>query len=325
MQKIISIRTVALLALVLLTTQAQAQQLPAIGLKGGPDLATFTGGALGQQVTWKPGYTAGLLMTYPLSARSGLQVEALYTQKGVQQEGYQHVYRDPAFFSISNTYFATLSYFDLPVLYTLGPGSTGQGVFVEAGPQLSISVSRREFVRPTGKAVGGEHEETLATDLGSLAPVSAGYVAGLGYQWANGLGAELRYSGDFTQVYRTGCGAGYLATSSNSQPHNGVLHLQVRYLFGKKQRPAPEYEVSQPTRYERPLPPPLPPHLDSLARTPQVRRLVQLFSLLVWLNGQVRINSGPVCRPAPGLPPSRPLPGPRPQMRRLPNSGPVLK
>lgn len=315
----------ALLALALLTTQAQAQQLAAIGLKAGPDLATFTGGALGRQAGWKPGYTAGLLLTYPLSARSGLQVEALYTQKGVQKEGYQHVYRDPAFHSLRNTYRATLGYFDMPVLYTLGPGSTGQGLFVEVGPQLSIAVSRREFVRPTSETADGEHEETLATDLSLLAPASVGYVAGLGYQWPNGLGAELRYSGDFTRAYRAGYGAGCLAAGGDNQFHNGVLQVQVRYLFGKKQRPTPEHEASQSGSYSRALPPPPPPYIDSLAHTPQVRRLVQLFSILSLLNLPRQVESRPVYRPAPGLPPGRSLPGPRPQMRRLPNSGPVLK
>jgi hypothetical protein len=183
-------------------------------------------------VGWQPGVAAGALLAYPLSGISGLQLEALYSQKGVHQSNYRHVYQDPTFSSLDNTYRASLAYLDVPVLYTFGPGSNGRGFFAAVGPQFSLALSKREFVRPQGEAVGGAHEEMLNSNRHALQPLAVGYVAGVGYQLANGLGAEVRYSSDFTDVFRQGYGASMLSSTAGNNVHNGVLQLQVRFLFG---------------------------------------------------------------------------------------------
>ncbi|UOQ74916.1 porin family protein [Hymenobacter cellulosilyticus] len=298
-------RLLSLAFLLSLTNQAQAQNGPRLGLKAGLNLATYTGGStLARQAGWQPGIAAGALLTYPLSNKSGLQMEALYSQKGMRQSRYNHLYRDPAFYSADNIYRVSLAYLDMPVLYTYGPGSSGSGFFVAAGPQLSLALSKREFVRPRGEAVGGPHEEMISADR-RLAPVAAGYVAGLGYQLTNGLGAEVRYTGDFTRVFSPSSKAGSV--------YNGVLQLQLRFLLGAKNCPGTPAEPRP--RPVSPAPQPYPAtrstaYLDSLSRDPKVRRVVEVLSILSWLD--FHVGSRPVYRSGPGVPPpTRRQPAPR--------------
>ncbi|RYU77874.1 porin family protein [Hymenobacter persicinus] len=304
-----------------LAGQAHAQQSLRGGVKTGLNLATYTGGTIGRQTGWQPGWATGLVLAYPLSVGSGLQLEALYSQKGASGANYRHVYQNSAVAAATSTYRASLTYLDVPVLYTFGPGSNGRGLFAEVGPQLSVALGKREAVRPTGEGARRGHEETLSTDLRALTPVAAGYVAGLGYQLDNGLGAELRYSGDFTRAYRPGYGAGSLAPLARNNFHNGVVQLQVRFLFGAKSRPASpasEPQASQPRRYP-PVPPrePSPAYLDSLYRDPKVRRVIDVITILSLLNYQTRPRPvyGAGC-PAPGRRPSVPMPAPRPRTER---------
>jgi hypothetical protein len=111
------------------------------------------------------------------------------------------------------------------------------------GPQVSFANSKREYVHPTSEDPGGPSEETLDTNYSSLAPVTAGYVVGAGYRWATGKAAglrvELRYSGDFTQVYRAGYGAGSLCPGGSNQFRNSVIQVQVSGLFSRDEPVAP--------------------------------------------------------------------------------------
>jgi hypothetical protein len=297
----------------------QAQNNLRAGIKAGLNLASYTGGGVvARQTGWRPGYATGAFLAYPLSAGSGLQLELLYSQKGAYQTNYRHTFRDPAFQSANNTYHAALAYLDVPVLYTFGPGSSGQGLFAEVGPQLSLALGAREYVRPQGEATSRAHEETLNGDPRSLVPVGAGYVAGVGYQLANGLGAELRYSGDFTNVYRAGYESASPYSGSGSNFNNGVLQLQFRFLLGQKcssSRAVAESSARPRPRYQEPgpvMPPPRPAYVDSLYQDPKVRRLLLLFSILSTI--EAHHGPRPVFVPRQGLPPRvRNTPAPRPR------------
>lgn len=276
---------------------AVAQQRPPdllIGLKFGLNLSTFVGeSCVGAPFRWNAGLAAGGLVARPLSAHSAVQVEVLVSQKGIRQTRYAHVYQDPTFISTANTYQAVLQYLDLPLLYTIGPGSAGRaGLFVAAGPQLSLALTRREFVHPTDDGPGGPHEETLATDYRALVPVGAGYVVGAGYRWATGPAAgaclELRYSGDITRVYQADYGAGTLCPGGSNQFGNGVVQVQMSWLFGKRAKPdglplpaptpppaepVPPVWPPRPIIIPMPLPRPLPPPPREDPRTRPSRRM----------------------------------------------------
>ncbi|MGI4874896.1 MAG: porin family protein [Janthinobacterium lividum] len=255
------------------------------GLKFGLSASHFAGQTCyGSSTGWDPGALVGLLVFRPLSAYSAVQAEVLFSQKGAHQNHYNYVYHDPTITSTANTYHAALGYIDVPVLAAVGPGAgtRRQGPFAVAGPQLSIALSNREFVRPTADELDDSHEETISTTMRSLAPISLGYVVGVGYRWAKFQDAcvalELRYSADFTQVYRSGYGAGSLCPNPSSQLTNGVLQLQASVLFGKPKHssaaavpPPPPPASPQPSWPPRPSLPPRPTPPAPPTRIPPVR------------------------------------------------------
>ncbi|MGI4742448.1 MAG: porin family protein [Janthinobacterium lividum] len=278
-----------------LTSEAAAQQRSPhvqLGLKFSLNLSTF----IGERCTdaplgWEGGGAFGLMATRSLSEHSALQLEALFSQKGMHERHFQHVYQDPTLSGSANTYHAALQYLDVPLLYTWGPGRQDHnGPFVALGPQVSFAYSKREYVHPTSEGPDGPNEETLDTNYWSLAPVTAGYVVGAGYRWATGKAAgariELRYSGDFTQVYRVDYGAGSLCPGSSHQFRNGVIQVQVSGLFSSifsrhesaSPAPAPVPTTPRPPVWPprpiiiplpRPVTPPAPPRPAPRRREPQ--------------------------------------------------------
>ena len=203
-----------------------------VNIKGGFSLTTYTGGGyIGRDTDLTTGYSGGLSGAVRLGTRTALQVEAVYAGKGVQQDNYAHTYTGAAPPSRpgKNTYEAALHYVDFPLLLSYGPGSGSRhGWFAVAGPQLSLAFDKQETVRPMGVSNSDDYRETLNGDAKSLTRWGTGYVAGVGYQTSGGgAGIELRYSGDFSNVYRDGYGSGALYPGSGNRFHNGVIMLQV--------------------------------------------------------------------------------------------------
>lgn len=202
------------------------------GLKGGFSLSSYTGGGdIGKNTGFKPGFTAGVLVNYGLSDMTSLQIEGLYSQKGAFVDSYDATVGGTRY---QGQYRSTLQYIDVPVLFKVNTGDAGKGLFFEVGPQASFTVANREFVRPSGAGAGSPNEQDISTDRNRLVPVGIGYVGGIGYQITSGLGLGLRYTGDFSNVYKDGFGAGSLNPSYGNNFHNGVFQFQVHYLFGGK-------------------------------------------------------------------------------------------
>jgi predicted porin len=84
---------------------------------------------------------------------------------------------------------------------------------LEAGPQLSVVLTQR-----TDQTDSGGHH-TITTGPAGLRRLQAGYIVGVGYRAAAGLGVGLRYSRSMTSVsYPSG-----LCASS--------IQLQASYQF----------------------------------------------------------------------------------------------
>lgn len=210
---------------------AQAQTGVKYGVKGGFNLSSYTGGGdIGSDTGFKPGFAAGVLVNFGLSDNTSIQLEGLYSQKGA--------FIDRGNFAVNNTtyqgyqYRSTLSYIDVPLLFKVNTGEAGKGFFFELGPQASFAVGLREFIRPQGAGAGSTNEITLSQNRDRLVPVGVGYVGGIGYQITSGLGLDLRYTGDFSNVYKDGFGTGNAPLAGNNNFHNGVFQLQAHYLFG---------------------------------------------------------------------------------------------
>lgn len=96
-------------------------------------------------------------------------------------------------------------------------------------------MANRDFLQKSGNKA---NENTTTSDLNK---VVIGYVGGIGYQITSGLSLGVRYTGDFSQVYKDGASSTLKATStspgfiaSNPNVHNSVFQFQVGYAFGGK-------------------------------------------------------------------------------------------
>jgi opacity protein-like surface antigen len=206
----------ALLSLALLagaTGVANAQTGVKYGLKGGFNGSTFSG-ADSKGSEYKAGFAAGAFLNFGLSDNFSVQPEFLYSQKGASVDN---------FLGTNNTIKQTLGYLDVPIMFRYNIGEDGKGFFVEAGPQGSFVLHQRTFEEDgSGKEISGSR--TTSTD--GLNKVAIGYVGGLGYQITSGLQLGLRYTGDFSQIYKQENGA--------PNVHNSVFQFQVGYAFGGK-------------------------------------------------------------------------------------------
>ena len=225
------ILSLALLAGITGAAHAQSGVLK-YGVKGGFSLSSYTGNDAGYSAGYKPGFTAGVLVNYGLNDNLSLQLEGLYSQKGCFIDKGDYVVGTTPY--LNYQYRSTLQYVDVPLLVKYNIGEDGKGFFVEVGPQASFTVANREFIRPQGDGAGSPNEVTLSTDANRLVPVGIGYVGGLGYQITSGLGLGIRYTGDFSHVYKDGFGAGSSGVATTNNFHNGVFQFQVHYLFGGK-------------------------------------------------------------------------------------------
>jgi len=215
---------------------ANAQTGIKYGVKGGFNLSSYTGGGdIGSSTGWKPGFAAGVLVNFGFTDLLSLQIEGLYSQKGVfiSQANYTTPSATLAPYN-GQQYRSTLGYIDVPVLLKFTTGEYGKGLFFDFGPQASFALSDREFFRPQGEKAGSPKEVTVYNSRERLVPVGIGYVGGIGYQITSGLGIEARYTGDFSNVYKDGFGAGSAPLRGDNNFHNGVFQFQVSYLFGGK-------------------------------------------------------------------------------------------
>jgi len=138
-------------------------------------------------------------------------------------------------FGLSNEVHTTLHYVDVLVLAKITAGTgDGTGLFFELGPQASFLVGQRTYDDKTDKNLPGN----LGNSTNPFNKLPVGYVAGLGYQITSGLGLGVRYTSDFSQVYKDGSttytGGGVSVTRANPNVRNTVFQFQVHYLFGGK-------------------------------------------------------------------------------------------
>ncbi|WP_046245405.1 porin family protein [Hymenobacter terrenus] len=210
-----------------LATTAHAQSGPRVGIKGGGSLSSFVG-KNAKNLAYKPGFQAGVLFNFGLSDIVSLQPEVLYSQKGVTYE------KNGRPFGLNDEVRSTLHYIDVPVLakITAGGNDDGTGLFFELGPQVSFLAGQRTVNDRTDDNLAGP----LGKSTGSFNKVAGGFVAGLGYQITSGLGLGLRYTGDFSRVYKEGSyvADGTSVRQNNPNVRNSVFQLQAHYLFGGK-------------------------------------------------------------------------------------------
>ncbi|MEM6287675.1 MAG: porin family protein [Bacteroidota bacterium] len=168
-------RTTLLLAAALAFAAVPASAQATFGLKGGLNTAFFSGGDA-DGTGARLGGVGGAFVRYDATPSLGLQVEALYSQEGAQEEavGDEGTYR--------------FDYIDIPILVRYAiPVSQFADAGVYAGPSIGIPI-REEFEFEDGEVV----DEALNTDLGIT--VGADY-------WSGPIGVDLRYTAGLTDAF----------------------------------------------------------------------------------------------------------------------------
>ncbi len=138
----------------------------------------------------KIGLLAGGVVTYELNEHFDLQGELYYANRGYKTEVYTEVSDQKP-----HDWKSSLSYLNLPVLLKWFP--MGQGVYVEAGPQLGYMLDI------SNDREGWPKNEPLDQDLQeNYKRWDFGIVGGIGFLFPNGLFADIRYDLGLTAVFK---------------------------------------------------------------------------------------------------------------------------
>ena len=191
------ILSVAIIALAVITTNAQVQ----FGGKIGLNLATFSGSdATSSNLpgkSMKAGLNVGALVNIPVSGGFSVQPEVVYSMEGVKVDG--------------GTY--DLSYINIPVLAKYR--FSGSNFAVATGPQLGLLTSAK--IKPTGGTSSDIKDMLNSTDFA--------WVIALSYLTHSNVGFDARYN----------IGIGTIDKGTPKDKFtNSVIQLGVYYMFGGK-------------------------------------------------------------------------------------------
>jgi hypothetical protein len=148
------------------------------------------------------GYHAGVFANIILDRRFSFQPELLYSQKGAK-------------YPIGGGAFTTRRFHNLDI--PLAFHAKFNGFLVEAGPQIGILLAAQDMV------AGGE---SVTLEKKYFTAAEFGFLGGLGYQRASGLGIGLRYNGGLTNLGQSGSIGTVLV---QGRARNSALQLYLSY------------------------------------------------------------------------------------------------
>ena len=198
------------------------------GFRGGLNLADVQGDAVKSFTTlagyapdgavtreMRPGFYAGLYTTLPISPGFAIEPGISYSEKGTVLRG---TLPFPAldFLNAQVTGTARLAYVDVPVLAKV---FVTPGFYLYAGPQASFLVSGK--ARVEAGALGFTAYKQDFDISNQLRRVDFAAVAGLGYQFENGLGLSAGYDYGLTS----------LDTNNRFNAQNRVIKVGLNYSF----------------------------------------------------------------------------------------------
>lgn len=171
---------------------------PSFGVKGGVNFANVTGDDI-DDPDGRTSFHVGAVVEFPMSDMFSLQVEGLYSGKGVEfaLEG-----------SDGDKSELQLDYIDVPVLAKI---YITKGLSIEAGPQFSFLVNEEFDLNPNSDDGDFDLDEAESFDFG--------LAAGLTFQTDMGLFATGRYTYGFSDVY------------NDMDIHNTVFQLGIGFKF----------------------------------------------------------------------------------------------
>lgn len=213
-------KKIALLLVAGLSFSLAQAQTAKIGLKGGINYSNVAGDLENESIYEnKIGFNGGLTTNFSLTDDNflSIQPELLYSQKGYQ-------YRDEEFTTLLGSKVTrkgkrNFNYLDLPVLLKINAG----GLFFEGGPQASYLLSIRDNTEETVN--GSENKNHQKIEKGDIAELEIGYVAGLGFQAANGVSLGVRYNGGINKLAKDD-------GDELTNARHSMFQLQLGFLLG---------------------------------------------------------------------------------------------
>ncbi|MFV8364189.1 porin family protein [Flavobacterium sp. ZT3P35] len=189
---------------------ANAQETK-FGVKGGLNLATFSGDTDGLDLKSKAGLNVGGFVEVKLSDKLALQPELLFSMQGTNIDEFE--------FSDGNQTFVVdasikMSYINVPIMLKY---YAAEKFNLEVGPQVGFLLS----AKTVAKANGNEAEDDVKDSFES---VDFGLNFGLGYDFTKNIAAGARYNVGLANIGKTEPG-------DDSKITNSVFSLSLAYKF----------------------------------------------------------------------------------------------
>ena len=204
-----------------------------LGLRAGANYSNLAGNIQNQDTyNNKIGFLGGVMLNVPLIQDGflSLQPEILYSQKGFENKPteYTSLLGDKQKREGSVNY----NYLDVPLLLKV----RAAGLVFEAGPQYSylLSANNKTTVTTTPR-FGGTPTTAEAqdkTDVSGFNRNELGYLAGVGYEAANGLSLSLRYTSAFSDFVKSDNNSYFNGDLKNAR--HSAFQLSLGYLIPSK-------------------------------------------------------------------------------------------
>ena len=215
-------------------SSAQAQEVR-IGLRAGANYSNLAGN-INNQDTYnnKFGFLGGVIVNVPVTSDGffSVQPEVLYSQKGFENKPTEYSVLGIPCTMQKREGSVNYNYLDVPVLLKV----RASGLVFEAGPQYSYLLSANNKTKTTTiPAFGGTPTTTEAqskTDVNGLNRNELGYLAGVGYEAANGLSLSLRYTGAFSDFVKSDNNTYFNGDLKNAR--HSAFQLSLGYLISSK-------------------------------------------------------------------------------------------
>lgn len=153
-----------------------------VGLRGGINLANFSGDDVSANSDNKPGVNAGVIIQIVLSESFLLQPEVLYSQRGAQSK--------TTIAGIETESYTYLNYAELPIMFKYNFDLNGLLLQPYIGPDLRYLIDAKQKT----KVSVGSSSSTSNTDLEDINAIDYGFNAGLDLVIGRNLVLGARYS-----------------------------------------------------------------------------------------------------------------------------------
>lgn len=191
---------------------ANAQEAK-FGVKGGLNMANFSGDTEGADLKSRVGFSAGVFVWIKFSEKFTLQPEVLYSTQGVKIDNVeanvdgQNYTGDVKF---------NLSYINVPVMFKY---YVAEKFNLEFGPQIGFLTSAKSATKLNG------FSQTVDQDIKNMfESVDFGLNFGAGHDFTEHFSAGVRYNLGLSNIAKTENG-------DNTKLKNSVFALSVGYKF----------------------------------------------------------------------------------------------